>query len=117
MATSPKPADPADLSGRLLGDYQVLRWLGRGGMADVYLAQQQSLKRQVALKVLKPELAEDEQYVRRFQNEAQAAAALVHANIVQIHEVGCIDGFQFIAQEYVRGQNLKELLDLSLIHI
>lgn len=111
MTNPAQPTDPVDLSGRLLGDYQVLRWLGRGGMADVYLAQQQSLKRHVALKVLKPELAEDEQYVRRFQNEAQAAAALVHANIVQIHEVGCIDGLQFIAQEYVRGQNLKELLD------
>lgn len=111
MTSSSNPDDLIDLSGRRLGDYQVLRWLGRGGMADVYLAQQQSLQRQVALKILKPSLAEDVQYVRRFQNEAQAAAALVHANIVQIHEVGCVDGLQFIAQEYVRGQNLKELLD------
>lgn len=110
MTSYPQSDDSIDLSGRLLGDYQVIRWLGRGGMAEVYLTQQQSLQRHVALKVLKPELAEDAQYVRRFQNEAQAAAALVHANIVQIHEVGCIDGLQFIAQEYVRGQNLKEML-------
>ena len=103
------PQEP-DLTGRQLGDYRLIRRLGRGGMAEVYLAQQQSLKRQVAFKVLKGRLATDETYVRRFHHEAQAAAALVHANIVQIHEVGCIDGVHFIAQEYVRGQNLKELL-------
>jgi serine/threonine-protein kinase len=99
-----------DLSGRKLGNYQLLRRLGRGGMADVYLAEQLSLRRQVAFKVLKRSLAEDEAYVRRFHNEARAAASLVHANIVQIHEVGCIDGVHFIAQEYVAGQNLKQWL-------
>ncbi len=88
----------------------MLRRLGRGGMADVYLAEQISLRRPVALKVLKSHLAQDETYVRRFHNEAQAAAKLVHANIVQIHEVGCVDGFHYIAQEYVPGQNLKQLL-------
>ena len=109
----PSPTIPpldADLSGRQLGDYRVLRRLGKGGMAEVYLAEQQSLKRQVALKVLKRELASDQKYVKRFQMEAQAAASLVHANIVQIHEVGCIDGIQYIAQEYVQGQNLREKL-------
>jgi serine/threonine-protein kinase len=79
-------------------------------MAEVYLAEQLSLRRQVALKVLRSNLAGDEAYIRRFQHEAQAAAKLVHANIVQIHEVGCIDGTYFIAQEYVPGQNLKQLL-------
>ena len=79
-------------------------------MADVYLAEQLSLRRQVAFKVLKRSLAEDEAYVRRFHNEARAAASLVHANIVQIHEVGRIDGVHFIAQEYVPGQNLKQWL-------
>ncbi|MHB8970257.1 MAG: serine/threonine-protein kinase [Pirellulaceae bacterium] len=102
-------SDP-DLSGQKLGNYQLLRRLGRGGMADVYLAEQLSLRRQVAFKVLKRSLAEDEAYVRRFHNEARAAASLVHANIVQIHEVGCIDGVHFIAQEYVAGQNLKQWL-------
>jgi len=100
----------ANLSGRRLGDYQLMRRLGRGGMADVYLAEQGSLRRQVAFKVLHSKLAVDESYVRRFHNEAQAAAALVHANIVQIYEVGCINGVHFIAQEYVAGQNLKEAL-------
>ncbi|MCA9227670.1 MAG: serine/threonine protein kinase, partial [Planctomycetales bacterium] len=107
-AADTKP-DP-DLSGRTLGDYQMLRRLGRGGMADVYLAEQKSLRRQVAFKVLKRSLADDESYVRRFHREAQAAAALVHANIVQIHEVGFLDGVHFIAQEYVSGQNLRQIL-------
>jgi len=102
-------AEP-DLSGRRIGDYQLLRRLGRGGMADVYLAEQLSLRRQVALKVLRKNLAGDDAYIRRFQHEAQAAAKLVHANIVQIYEVGCIDGTYFISQEYVPGQNLKQLL-------
>ncbi len=111
----PRPAAKGpldvDLSGRQLGDYRLLRRLGRGGMAEVYLAEQLSLKRQVAFKVLRADLAENEDYVRRFHHEAQSAAALVHANIVQIHEVGQIDGVHFIAQEYVQGRNLREYLD------
>ena len=99
-----------ELSGRRLGDYQLLRRLGRGGMAEVYLAEQVSLKRQIALKVLKESLAGDAAYIRRFHLEAQAAAKLVHANIVQIHEVGCYDGIHYIAQEYVSGQNVRQLL-------
>lgn len=99
-----------DLTGRQLGDYSLLRRLGRGGMADVYLATQHSLNRQIALKILKPDLAKDESYVQRFHREAQAAAALVQANIVQIYEVGEAEGFHFIAQEYVQGRNLKQYL-------
>jgi len=105
-----QPAPESDLTGRQLGDYRLLRRLGRGGMADVYLAEQSSLLRQVAFKVLKRNLADDNTSVKRFHNEAQAAASLVHANIVQIHEVGCIDGIHFIAQEYVQGQNLRQFL-------
>jgi serine/threonine-protein kinase len=99
-----------DLSGRQIGDYRLLRRLGRGAMADVYLAEQGSLRRQVAFKVLKRELAADQTYVRRFHMEAQSAAALVQANIVQIYEVGCIDGVHYIAQEYVEGQNLAQFI-------
>ncbi len=109
--TQPRSSVTVDLTGRTLGDYVLIRRLGRGGMADVYLADQKSLDRQVALKVLKPDLAQDQQYVQRFQNEARAAAALVQANIVQIYEVGKIDKVHFIAQEYVRGQNLKQYLN------
>lgn len=101
---------PGNLSGKKIGDYYLLRRLGSGGMADVYLASQESLKRNVAIKILKPHLAENVDYVERFQLEAQAAAALVHANIVQIFEVGHSEGFHFIAQEYVRGRNLKQYL-------
>jgi serine/threonine-protein kinase len=79
-------------------------------MADVYLAEQKSLHRQVAFKALHAQLASDESYVRRFHNEAQVVAALVHANIVQIHGVDCIDGVHFLVQEYVPGQNLQQLL-------
>jgi serine/threonine-protein kinase len=100
----------ADLSGQRLGDYHLIRRLGRGGMAEVYLAEQGSLRRQVAFKVLREALAKEDSYVRRFHNEAQAAAALVDANIVQIYEVGCLEGVHFIAQEYVAGKNLMQLL-------
>jgi len=106
----PTSTPDADLSGRQFGDYLVLRRLGRGGMADVYLAEQKALHRQVAFKALHARLASDESYVRRFHNEAQAVAALVHANIVQIHGVDCIDGVHFLVQEYVPGQNLQQLL-------
>jgi serine/threonine-protein kinase len=105
----PEPDLPRpDLSGRQLGDYRLLRRLGHGAMAEIYLAEQCSLKRRVAFKVLKKQLADDQTYLKRFHREAEAAASLVHANIVQIHEVGCIDHVHFIAQEYVEGLNLRQ---------
>jgi serine/threonine-protein kinase len=111
MSDAPDPAlkpPDAGLVGRQLGDFRLLRRLGRGAMAEVYLAEQCRLKRRVAVKVLKPALADDRTYLQRFQLEAQAAASLVHANIVQIYEVGCADQLHYIAQEYVQGQNLQE---------
>lgn len=110
MTDDSTPNRSTELVGRTLGDYTVLRKIGSGGMAEVYLAEQRSLGRQVALKVLPATLAGDATYVERFLNEARAAAALVHANIVQIYEVGQADGVRFIAQEYVRGKNLAELV-------
>jgi serine/threonine-protein kinase len=98
----------SDLTGLQLGDFRLLRRLGQGAMADVYLAEQCSLQRQVAVKVLKSRLATDETYVKRFQREARAAAALVHANIVQIHKVGQIGNVYYIVQEYVQGLNLRQ---------
>jgi tRNA A-37 threonylcarbamoyl transferase component Bud32 len=100
-----------DLSGRQFDDFYLLRRLAQGAMAEVYLAEQRSLRRQVAFKVLKSELAKDESYVKRFHNEAHAAASLVHANIVQIYAVGCADNIHYIAQEYVQGQNLSEWMN------
>jgi len=112
MSDSSQPPDKTaadtDLSGRQLGNFRLLRRLGRGAMAEVYLAEQSLLRRRVAVKVLRPELADDRTYLRRFEREAQAAASLVHANIVQIYEVGHVDGLHFIAQEYIQGQNLRE---------
>jgi serine/threonine-protein kinase len=100
-----------DLTGRRLGDLQLLRRLGRGGMADVYVANQLSLGRRVALKVLRSDLANDAAYVERFRREARAAARLTHPNIVQVYEVGCVDSLHYIAQEYVDGCNLREQLE------
>ena len=99
-----------DLTGQTIGGYSILRRLGRGGMADVYLARQKSLERNVALKVLKPDLAKDDSYIQRFKREAQSAAKLVQSNIVGVYEVGEIDGLHFIAQEYIVGRNLREHL-------
>jgi len=100
----------AELVGKRLKDYHVVRPVGRGAMAEVYLAQQLSLGRQIALKVLNAELARDPVYVQRFHHEARAAAALVHGGIVQIYEVGQEEGVHFIAQEYVPGRNLGEVI-------
>lgn len=99
-----------DLTGRTLGEFQIIRRLGKGGMAEVYLAEQTSLKRQVAIKVLRPEFLADAAYVKRFRHEATAAGGLNHPNIVQVYSIGQQDDIHYIAQEYVRGGNLKDLL-------
>lgn len=109
----PRPsADGAadDAEPRRLGEFRLLRRLGSGGMAEVWLADQTSLHRNVALKLLRRELMTDATYVRRFEAEAKAAAGLNHPNIVQVYTVGECDGQHFIAQEYVQGQTLKTLL-------
>ena len=99
-----------DLTGRQFGEWRVLRRVGAGAMAEVFLGDQRSLDRRVALKILKPELAKDNTYINRFTREAKAAARLVHPNIVHIYEVDCQDGVWYIAQEYIQGTNLGQLL-------
>ncbi len=99
-----------DLSGMTLGDFQVDRLLGRGGMGEVYLARQVSLDRPVALKVLKPDLLSNPTYLARFEKEALSAAKLNHPNIVHIYSLGEFENLKYIAMEYVPGTNLKELL-------
>ncbi len=112
MESHPPPVPfPEDLSGRRLGGYRLLRRLGRGAMADVYLAEQESLDRNVAVKVLRSRTLTQPGAVQRFTQEARAAAALVHGNIVQIHEVACIDGIHLLAEEYVAGPTLRAWLD------
>jgi len=94
--------------GQQLGKYQILGEIGRGGMATVYKAFDASLQRYVALKVLSPRLASDEQVLRRFEREATTAANLKHANIVIIHDVGSADGYHFLVMELLEGLTLRE---------
>ena len=90
--------------------YRIERELGRGGMGAVYLARQLSLDRSVALKVMSKRWTNDPVFVARFTREAYAAAQLSHPNIVQIHDIGEVDGARFFSMEYVAGQSLSDLL-------
>jgi eukaryotic-like serine/threonine-protein kinase len=92
------------------GRYLVVRKLGTGGMATVYLAEDQELGRRVAIKTLDDRHAQDEQFVERFRREASSAAVLSHPNIVAVYDRGQSDGTYYIAMEYLEGQTLKELL-------
>jgi eukaryotic-like serine/threonine-protein kinase len=99
------------LTGMLFaGRYRVSRKLGGGGMADVYLAEDQELGRRVAIKILHERYANDDQFVERFRREATHAAGLSHPNIVSIYDRGESDGSYFIVMEYVEGRTLKELI-------
>jgi serine/threonine-protein kinase len=102
---------PDDLTGRVLGDFRILRALGQGGMGRVYLAEQVSLRRKVALKLLRPDLAANRPALERFKAEALAVARATHANIVQVYAIGESDGLHFMALEYVEGRNLREHLE------
>jgi serine/threonine-protein kinase len=97
-----------DIPETTLGEFRILRRLGKGGMAEVFLAEQMSLKRNVAIKVLREERLADETHLKRFKTEATAAAALSHPNIVQVYTIGEQNGTHYIAQEYVQGMNLRE---------
>ncbi len=94
-----------------MGDFRILRKIADGGMGTVYLARQESLNRNVALKVLHCVQDEEDSYIRRFLREAQSAAGLLHPNIIQIHAVGEEQGNHYFAMEYVNGRNLKQYLN------
>ena len=97
--------------GQLINDrYEIIRSIGEGGMANVYLAQDTILDRKVAVKILRGDLAEDEKFVRRFQREAISASSLNDPNIVEVYDVGEDDGKYFIVMEYVQGFTLKQLI-------
>lgn len=102
----------ADLTEKKLGEFQLLRPLGSGGMADVYLAEQTTLQRYVAVKVMKPALMahSGQDMVARFKQEAMMAAGLNHPNIVQVYTIGQEDGLHYIAQEFVQGKDLATIL-------
>ncbi len=90
--------------------YEIIRSIGEGGMANVYLGYDTILDRNVAIKVLRGDLSNDEKFVRRFQREALSASSLAHPNIVEMYDVGEDDGTYYIVMEYVEGKTLKQLL-------
>ncbi|MGN1337511.1 MAG: Stk1 family PASTA domain-containing Ser/Thr kinase [Candidatus Coprovivens sp.] len=99
------------MKGQKINDrYQIIKSIGEGGMANVYLAYDTILDRDVAVKVLRGDLANDEKFVRRFQREALNASSLSHPNIVEVYDVGDDNGQYFIVMEYIEGKNLKDLL-------
>jgi len=99
------------LVGQHVEHYEILKHIARGGMADVYLAYEEQLQRKVALKIMLPALAADEQYVVRFRREAQTAARLDHPNIVHIYAIGLLkDGRPYIAMQYIEGGSLRDTL-------
>lgn len=93
------------------GRYEILDTLGEGGMANVYLAEDTILHRQVAVKVLRMDLQHDQATIRRFQREAKATSELSHPNIVSVYDVGSDNGMQYIVMEYIAGDNLKTFID------
>ena len=99
------------MKGQKISDrYQVIKSIGEGGMANVYLAYDTILDRNVAVKVLRGDLANDEKFVRRFQREALAASSLSHPNIVEVYDVGEDNGEYYIVMEYIEGKHLKQLI-------
>ena len=99
------------MRGQKISDrYQIIKAIGEGGMANVYLAYDTILDRDVAVKVLRGDLANDEKFVRRFQREALSASSLTHPNIVEVYDVGEDHGQYYIVMEYVEGKNLKDLI-------
>ena len=99
------------VKGQKINDrYQIIRLIGEGGMANVYLALDTILDRYVAVKILRGDLASDEKFVRRFQREAISASSLNHPNIVEMYDVGEDNGQYFIVMEYVEGKTLKSLI-------
>ena len=104
------PADPG-MAAKQLGDYQLIREIGRGGMGVVYEARQLSLDRPVAVKVLPFAALLDQKQIERFKCEARAAAQLHHPHIVPVYAVGCERGVHFYAMQLVEGQSLEEVFD------
>ena len=100
-----------DLKGRLLGNrYEIIEKIGSGGMATVYKAKCHVLNRYVAIKILRDEFTTDEEFVKRFEVEAQSAAAITHPNIVSVYDVGVDGNLHYIVMELIKGKTLKEII-------
>src|SRR5262245_15141651 len=97
-------------AGSQLGPYQIVSVLGRGGMGEVYRARDSRLGREVAIKVLSARLALDPGWMRRFTQEARAAGALNHPNIVAIYDIGTHDGSPYVVSELLEGETLRQRL-------
>ena len=101
-----------NLEGKIIGNrYEIVSRIGNGGMATVYKAQDNVLKRFVAIKVLRDEFTTDNEFIRRFNVEAQSAAALAHSNIVSIYDVGHEENIYYIVMELIQGKTLKQIID------
>jgi serine/threonine protein kinase len=98
----------AGLIGKTIGNYEIVERLGRGAMAVVYKAYQKPLQRYVAIKILHPEVSNDETFLARFRLEARSVAGLRHPNIVQVHDFGTEAGLSYLVMEYVEGPSLKQ---------
>ncbi|MGH9848048.1 MAG: serine/threonine-protein kinase, partial [Blastocatellia bacterium] len=105
-----KPQAPQAVDARTLGPYRFLSLLGKGGMGEVHLTEDSRLGRKVALKLLPAQFTDHKDRLRRFEQEARAASALNHPNIITIYEIGRIDATHFIAAEFVEGQTLRRLM-------
>src|SRR5215510_11106000 len=111
--TSPAP----QLIGRELANYKIISLLGRGGMGEVYLAEDKRLHRKVALKLLPAQFTNDSERVRRFEREAKAASATNHPNIITIHEIGQVDGAHYIVTEFIDGQTLRQRMQIAKLSL
>jgi serine/threonine protein kinase/Tol biopolymer transport system component len=110
---SPAP----QLIGRELANYKIISLLGKGGMGEVYLAEDKRLRRKVALKLLPSEFTNDSDRVRRFEREASAASATNHPNIITIHEIGQVDGAHYIVTEFIEGQTLRQRMQAAKLSL
>ncbi|PIU61973.1 MAG: serine/threonine-protein kinase, partial [Armatimonadetes bacterium CG07_land_8_20_14_0_80_40_9] len=98
------------MTGKTFGKYEIIELIGKGGMAEVYKAKDKELGRYVALKILPPHFASDEEFVNRFVREAKSSAKLNHSNIVTIYDAGKHEDTYYIAMEYLEGETLKEII-------
>ena len=100
-----------DLEGKILGNrYEIIEKIGSGGMATVYKAKCHGLKRYVAVKILKDEFTTDEEFVKRFNVEAESVASLAHPNIVSVYDVGSEGNLHYMVMELVQGKTLKDII-------